>query len=181
MKSTTEPLGFQDSKRPKEWVNVAENIWKALCELGKYIKPYIQATHCKIMTIVVEPRTSIHRMVTTMSRFLYVLRKTLHKHTKLRVQVDENDEVIYWDLICRKPYQDRLLAWIKKKVVEFWDTHSHVIPGHKHVLWQHTSKGVYLDNYKHVMEMAKVVLFKEFQASNPHVNMDIRISSKLKL
>ena len=29
-------------------------------------------------------------------------RKTLHKYNKFRVKIDENDEVAYWDLICRE-------------------------------------------------------------------------------
>ena len=44
------------------------------------------------------------QMVTTMSKFLHVSRKTLHEHTKVRVQVDENDEDACWDLIYKQPY-----------------------------------------------------------------------------
>lgn len=61
-------------------------------------------------------------MLVTMSKLLHVLIKTLHKHTKVRVQVDANDEVACWDLITRKPYQYRLPVGIKPNVVELWDS-----------------------------------------------------------
>ena len=38
-------------------------------------------------------------MVTTMSKLLHVSKKTLHKYTKFRVKIDENDEVACWALI----------------------------------------------------------------------------------
>ena len=55
-------------------------------------------------------------MVTTMSKLLHVSRKTLHKHIKFGVQVDENEKYACWDLICKKPYQEKLLIGIKEKV-----------------------------------------------------------------
>jgi hypothetical protein len=74
-------------------------------------------------------------MVTMMSKLLHVSRKTLQRHTKFKGHIDENDEATCWDLICRQPYQDRLLEGIREKVVEFWETHSHAIPNQKHFLW----------------------------------------------
>ena len=67
-------------------------------------------------------------MVTTMSKMLHVSRKTLHKYTKFRVKIDENDEVTYWAIICREAYKDRMEEGIREKVIEYWDNHSHAIP-----------------------------------------------------
>ena len=51
----------------------------------------------------------------------------LRKHTKFRVQINENDEVACWDLICRQPYQDKFSIGIREKVVEFLESHSNAI------------------------------------------------------
>lgn len=100
---------------------------------------------------------------------LHASSRTLHKYTEFIVQIYENDEATYWDLICRQPYQDKLPIGIRKKVVEFWETHSHVIPDRKHVLWKRLSRGVYVEHCKHVMEMTRVALFEEFEETNPGV------------
>ena len=63
-------------------------------------------------------------MVATMSKMLHVSRKTLHKYTKFRVKIDENNEVSCWALICREAYQDRMEEGIREKVIEYWDNHS---------------------------------------------------------
>ena len=58
-------------------------------------------------------------MVATMSKLLDVSRRTLHKYTKFRLKIDENDEVSYWALICREAYQDRMEEGIREKVIEY--------------------------------------------------------------
>jgi len=55
-------------------------------------------------------------------------------HIKFRVHVDENNEATCWDLICRHSYQDRLPKGSREKVVELWETNSHVIPYQKNFL-----------------------------------------------
>ena len=82
-------------------------------------------------------------MVATMSKLLHVSRTKLHKYTKLRVKIDENNEVSCWDLICREAYKDRMEEGIREKVIEYWDNHSHAIPYRKHVLQQNSSRGIY--------------------------------------
>ena len=67
-------------------------------------------------------------MVTTMSNMLHVSRKTLHKYTKFRVKIDENNEASCWALICREAYKDRMEEGIREKMIEYWDNHSHAIP-----------------------------------------------------
>ena len=73
----------------------------------------------EITTIIVTKSRSRQQMVTTMSKMIHVSRKTLHKHSKFRVQVDENDEIACWALITRKTYQDKIATIIKPIVVEF--------------------------------------------------------------
>ena len=108
-------------------------------------------------------------MVAIMSKLLHVSRKTLHKYTKFRVNINENDEATYWALICKEAYQDRTKEGIREKVIEYRDNHSRTIPDRKHVLRQHSNRGVYKEHCKHVMEMIGVALFKEFKESNPSV------------
>ena len=88
-----------------------------------------------------------------MSKLLHVSTKTLHKYTKFRVNIDENDEAACWDLICREAYKDRMEEGIKEKVIEYWDDHSHAIPYRKHVLRKRSGRGIYKEHCKLVMEM----------------------------
>ena len=69
---------------------------------------------------------------------------------------------------------------IKPIVVEFWEIHSHAIWYKKHVLWQHLSRGVYVDHAKHTLEMKKDALFKEFLESSPLAKITISTFQKLK-
>ena len=105
-------------------------------------------------------------MVATMSKLLHVSRISLHKYTKFRVNIDENDEAASWDLIYRESYKDRMEEGIKEKVIEYWDSHSHAILGRKHVLRQCFGRGIYKEHCKHVMEMTGVALFEEFKESD---------------
>ena len=67
-------------------------------------------------------------MVATMSNMLHVSRKTLHKYTKFRVNIDENNEAACWALICREADKDMREEGIKEKVIEYWENHSRAIP-----------------------------------------------------
>ena len=73
-------------------------------------------------------------MVATMSKLLHVSIKTLHKYTKFKLKIDENDEAACWALICREAFKDGMEEGIRKKVIEYWDNHYHAIPDRKHVL-----------------------------------------------
>ena len=72
-------------------------------------------------------------------------------------------------LYGEKDISDRMEEGIKEKVIEYWDNHSCAIPDQKHVLRQCSSRGIYKEHCKHVMEMIGVALFKEFKESNPSV------------
>ena len=119
-------------------------------------------------------------MVTIMPKLLHVSRKMLHKYTKFRVKIDENDEAACWDLICREAYQDRMEEGTREKVIEYWDNHSHAISDRKHVPRKREGRGVYREHCKHVMEMTGVALFEEFKESNPGVQVSFSMFSKLK-
>ena len=69
---------------------------------------------------------------------------------------------------------------IIEKVIEYWDNHSCAIPDQKHVLRQHSRRGIYKEHCKHVMEMTGVALFEEFKESNPSVHISFTMFSKLK-
>ena len=181
LKNATKLLGFQDASSKKAREHVTENISNALSSFGKSRKVDIRAARRAITTAVVTPRTSTkHQIVATMSKLLHVSRKTLHKYTKFRVRIDENDEATCWAFICRQPYRDRLPENVREQVIEFWDRHSRAIPDQKHVLRKRLSKGVYAEHCKHVMEMTGVALFEEFQETNPHVKIAISMFNKLK-
>ena len=111
LKCVTKLFGFKDVKNKNACENVIENVTTALSAFGKSIKPNISVVRREITTAIVAQSTSRNRMVTTMSKLLHVSRKKLHKYTKFRVKIDENDEVAYWALICREAYQDRMEAY----------------------------------------------------------------------
>ena len=53
---------------------------------------------------VVEKNTATDRLLAMTARTLKKSRKHLWKHKKVRFQLDEDDEVACWVVICRKPY-----------------------------------------------------------------------------
>ena len=56
-------------------------------------------------------------MVATMSKLLHVSRKKMHKYTKFKVNIDENNEAACWDLICREAYKGKMEEGIREKVI----------------------------------------------------------------
>lgn len=79
-----------------------------------------------------------------------------------RVSVNENYEATCWPFITTKPYRDRFIVGIRPLVVDFWESHSRVIPDRNYVVWHRLSKGEYVNHVKHIVEMTEVALFKEF-------------------
>ena len=72
---------------------------------------------CKsILTGVVVKNTVNSHLLSTTTRMLKTSRKYLWKHKKFRVQLDEDDEVACWGVICRKPYQYRLPDNVRDRV-----------------------------------------------------------------
>ena len=101
-KRATNLLGFKDVNYKNACKNVTKNVTTTLYSFGKSRKTDISIAHREIKTAIVARSTLRNRMVVTMSKLLHVSRKMLHKYTKFRVNIDENDEVACWDLICRE-------------------------------------------------------------------------------
>ena len=57
-----------------------------------------------IVTGVVAKNTVNSRLLSTLARMLKTSRKSLWKHKKIRVQLDEDDEIACWGVIFRQPY-----------------------------------------------------------------------------
>ena len=93
LKCATKLLGLNDVKNKNACENVTENVAIALSAFGKLRKTDISDARREITTAIVAQSTSINQMVTTMSKLLHVSRKKLHKYTKFRVKIEENDEV----------------------------------------------------------------------------------------
>jgi hypothetical protein len=88
-------LGFQDAKSIEACANVTKNISKESSKFVKSRRSYTNDAN-KIITIaIVVPRNSRYQMVETMSKLFYASKKTLHKHTKFKVQVYENNEAAF--------------------------------------------------------------------------------------
>jgi hypothetical protein len=77
-------------------------------------------------------------------------RKFLWKNKNVRVQLDDDDEVACWFVICKKPYQDRLPDNVRDRVKEFWHLKSCVLSNEKDVFRRRISKGNYENHSKHI-------------------------------
>ena len=84
--------------------------------------------HKSILTGVVARNIVNGPLLSTTARILKTSRKFLWKHKNVRVQLDEDDEVACWGVICRQPYQDRLPDNVRDRVREFWHLNSSVLP-----------------------------------------------------
>ena len=116
---------------------------------------------CKsILTRVVAKNTVNSRLLSTTARLLKTSRKCLWKHKNVRVQLDEDDEVACWGVICRQPYQDRILDNVRDRVKEFWHLNSRVLPNENDVVQHRVSKGNYETHAKHTTEVTQVEMFK---------------------
>ena len=69
---------------------------------------------------------------------------------------------------------------IREKVIEYWDNHSRSILDRKHIVQKCSSRVIYKEDCKNVMEMIGVSLFKEFKESNLGVQISFTIFSNLK-
>ena len=61
-------------------------------------------------------------------------RKTLYKHSRFRIKIDENDELACSTIICRQPYKDRKGEGVKDIVHKYWLAHAWVSPNSKDVI-----------------------------------------------
>ena len=77
---------------------------------------------------VVSSSTKENHLVKSMTRALATSQKTLHKHQKFQLQIDVNDELACWTIICRQPSKYRLGENVKKIIYEYWMKNSCVSP-----------------------------------------------------
>ena len=98
-------------KATKEWKlkhNVIENIGDAIKKIQKSRKKDTSAACRAIQTTTVSASTRQKRLTTRLAQAIGTSRKTLYKHSKFRMQIDEDDELACWAIICRQPYKDRM-------------------------------------------------------------------------
>ena len=58
----------------------------------------------------------------------------VYKYKQFRLQIDANDELACWAIICRQPYKDRVRGSVKAMMHEYWVENSHVSPNAKDVV-----------------------------------------------
>ena len=77
-----------------------------------------------IQTAIVSASTRQKRLTTQLAQAIGTSRKTLYKHSKFRMQIDENNELSCWAIICRQPYKDRMGEGVKDIVQNYWLAHA---------------------------------------------------------
>jgi len=106
--------------------------------------------------------------------------KTLHSYKKSRVQIDANDELACWTIICRKRCKYRLPEGVIPMVHAYWVENSPVSLNVRDVVWQWITQGRYESHAKHLLEMIQVKLFDKFIKSHCDINIPIITFVKLK-
>ena len=108
-----------------------------------------------------------------MAKQIGTSRKTLYIHNKFRFQIDENDELACWTIICRQHYIDRMREGIKDIVHKYWLAHARVSLNARDLIRQRVSRNEYETHAKHIMEMSQVQLFNEFKDDYRGISMSI--------
>ena len=78
-----------------------ENIGDAIKKFGKSKKKETSAARSAIQIAIVLASTIQKRLTAQLAQVIGTSRKTLYKHRKFRMQIDENDELACWAIICR--------------------------------------------------------------------------------
>ena len=50
------------------------------------------------------------------------------------MQIDENDELVCWVIICRQTYKDRMGEGVKDIVKKYWLEHTQVSPNSRDLI-----------------------------------------------
>ena len=118
-------IGYsQGDKRVEMKHNVIENIGDAIKKFGKSRKKDTSATHRSIQTAIVSASARQKRLTTQLAQVVGNSRKTLYKHRKFRMQIDENDELACREIICREPYKDKMGECVKYIIQKYWLEHA---------------------------------------------------------
>ena len=73
-------------------------------------------------------------MTTHIAKVIGTSQKTLYKYKKIRLQIDANDELPSWAIICRQPYKDMIDESVKAMMHEYWVENSRVSPNSRDVI-----------------------------------------------
>ena len=131
----TSLLGIHKAtKESKLKHTVIENIGDAIKQFGKYRKKDTISTCRAIQTSIVSASTRQKHLTTQLAQEVETSRKTLYKHSKFRMKIDENDELACWEIICRQPYKDRMGEGVKDIVQKYWLEHALVSPSSRDVI-----------------------------------------------
>ena len=88
--------------------NVIHNINSAINSIIRSRQKNVSVACREIHMAVVSSSTKENRLVKSMAQALGTSQKNLHKHRKFWLQIDVNDELACWRVICRQPYKDIL-------------------------------------------------------------------------
>ena len=97
----------------------------------------------------------------------------MYKYNKFRLQIDANDELACWEIICRQPYKDRVSESVKAMMHEYWVENYRVSPNERDVIRCRISKIQYEIHPKHILEMTQIQLFNKFKDQHSELNMSI--------
>ena len=137
-------LGIQKKKKySKVNQNVFENISNAIKMIGKSRKKDTSAARRIIQTTIISSSTRKYHLTTQIAKVIGTSRKTLYKYNKFRLQIDANDELACWAIICRQPYKDRLGESVKAMMHEYWVANYRVSPNARDVIRCRISRNQY--------------------------------------
>ena len=123
----------KEDKRFKGEAKSVQNIADALKTIGKSKKKDTSAARRIIQTTIISSSTRQKHFKTQIAKVTGTSRKTLYKYKKFRLQIDENDEIACWEIICRQPYKDRVGESVKAMMHEYWVENSRVSPNERDV------------------------------------------------
>ena len=140
LEGATSLLGIHKvTKESKLKHNVIENIGDAIKKIGKSRKKDTSAAHRAIQRAIVSASTRQKCLTTQLAQAIGTSRKTLYKHSKFRMQIDENDELSCWAIICRQPYKYRMGEGVKDIIQKYWLEHARVSPNSRDVIRKRVS------------------------------------------
>ena len=120
-------LGIQKkTKDSKVKQNVFENIANVIKPIGKSRNKDTSVACRIIQTSIISSSTRKKHLTTQITKVIGTSRKTLCKYNKFQLQIDANDELACWEIICRQPYKDRVGESVKAMMHEYWVANSHV-------------------------------------------------------
>ena len=78
-----------------------KNIVDAIQTIGKSRKKDTSVAR-RIVQTTISSSTKQKRLTTQIAKVIRTSRKTSYKYNKFRLQIDANDELACWEIICRE-------------------------------------------------------------------------------